>query len=929
MNQGKFLGRIVATAFIGLASLALLDQVVGAEVGRQRVLLDSGWRFFRGEPSGAASAESIGIPIDKWRCAPSAAGVNADAASIAQDIPETQWKDVKIGDDVFKNKPGFMWFTAVLPKFTKPGNTLHFASVDDNATVYLNGFRLLHHEGWQDSFDVPLTSHFRVNSRNRLEILVENLNGPGGIAGPVLLRNGTETVVSGPAKLSYDDSNWRKVHLPHDYIVEGTFSPTADGNHGYLPIVPAWYRKSFSIPASDKGKSLWVDFDGVYRDSNVWLNGHYLGLHQSGYTSFRYDISSAAIYGGKNVLSVSVDPRRTEGWWYEGGGIYRHVWLNVANRIHVAPWGTFVSSQLPEPSASGKSLSSLLSIQTKVVNASTSTANCIVVSTVLDSENHMVAVARGRVSIRAGVDQTVFQHAPVVHPKLWSLQSPYLYHLQTTVQMGGQLIDTTTTNFGIRTIRFDPASGFYLNGKSVKIQGVCNHQDFIGVGIAVPDTLEAWRVRKLKALGANAWRMSHNPPTPELLDACDRLGMLVMDENRKVGDSPSNLADLTSMIKRDRNHPSIIIWSMCNEEWNTQGTQEGAVIFSHMMQAVRKFDTTRPISCAQSNTSTWGHGFSTVEDLQGCNYGGGTDYDRVHATLPKLPVFGSETASTLTTRGEYANDKVNSYVSSYNMTDGAWKPIADRSYMAGGFVWTGFDYKGEPTPYTWPCINSHFGILDMCGFPKDNYYYYQSWWKTKPIVHLMPHWNWAGHEGENIRVIAFSNADRVELFLNGTSLGSKKMPRYEHLEWTVPYQPGILSAKGYSGTGRLIAADIDETTGPPAAVRLVTDRKLLSDDGEDIIPVEVDVVDSQGRIVPTASNEVQFKVSGSGSIAGVGNGNPSDHSPDKGKTRRAFNGKCMVLVGSVDRPGPIELSAISSGLKPAKLELRALRDAHN
>jgi len=474
----------------------------------------------------------------------------------------------------------------------------------------------------------------------------------------------------------------------------------------------------------------------------------------------------------------------------------------------------------------------------------------------------------------------------------------------------------------VRTIRFDADKGFFLNGKPVKVQGTCNHQDFVGVGIGVPDSLQYWRVRQLQAMGSNAWRMSHNPPTPALLDACDELGMLVMDENRHVGDSEENLADLASMVLRDRNHPSIIIWSMCNEEWGTQGSPQGAHIFSHMMDKVHQLDTTRPVSCAQSDVNTWGKGFSSVEDLQGCNYGSGRDYDRVHAASPKKPVYGSETASTLTTRGEYADDRRRAFVTSYNMTDGTWKPIADRPWMFGAFPWTGFDYKGEPTPYGWPCINSHFGILDMCGFPKDNYYYYQSWWKTQPVVHVMPHWNWPGKEGQDIRVVAFSNCARVELLLNGQSLGAKAMPKNEHLEWRVKYASGELVAKGFDANGKVTATDTVQTAGAAAALRLSTQRPTLIADGEDVSPVKVEVLDDKGRVVPTADNLVAFQVTGAGATAGVGNGNPSDHDPDQADNRRAFNGLCMVVVRAGQQPGDIEVKATAPGLKPASLSLK-------
>ncbi|MBV9124814.1 MAG: DUF4982 domain-containing protein [Planctomycetes bacterium] len=729
---------------------------------------------------------------------------------------------------------------------------------------------------------------------------------------------------SDPAAPDYDDHEWRTVHLPHDFLIEGKFSSQADARHGSLPTTTGWYRLTFDLPASDQGKSLWIDFDGVYRDSQVWLNGQSLGRHASGYTSFRFDITSQAHYGGRNVLAVHVDPTHFEGWWYEGGGIYRHLWLDVADPVHLAPWSTFVSSQLPEPGPSGKAKEAVLTITTTITNTTQKEATCTLFQDVRDPDGQRLAMLADPVKVPAGQSLVKTHMVPLDTPRLWSLETPHLYRLISTIHRDGKVVDGEETPFGIRTIRFDPNQGFFLNGKLVKIQGTCNHQDFIGVGIAVPDSLEFWRVRKLQEMGANAWRMSHNPPTPALLDACDQLGMLVMDENRHLGDSEENLAEVANMVQRDRNHPSIIMWSMCNEE-PLEGTEKGAQIFTHMRDVVRRYDTTRPVTTAMHRApTTWGKGFSLVEDLQGCNYGSGADYDRFHRAFPKQPMFGSETASTKTTRGEYADNKEKVFVSSYNLTDRSWSQVADRPWMGGSFVWTGFDYKGEPTPYQWPCINSHFGILDMCGFPKDNYYYYLSWWKTAPIVHLMPHWNWPGKEGQNMRVIAFSNCAKVELFLNGKSLGIQDMPRNGHLEWTVRYAPGTLSAKGYDAAGKVTATDTVETTGAPAALRLRTDRTKLTADGEDVTPVEVEILDAQGRVVPTADNLVTFEVTGAGRVAGVGNGNPGDHDPDQANYRHAFNGLCMVVVGAKEKPGAIQLKATAPGLKGATLDLEAV-----
>jgi beta-galactosidase len=441
-------------------------------------------------------------------------------------------------------------------------------------------------------------------------------------------------------------------------------------------------------------------------------------------------------------------------------------------------------------------------------------------------------------------------------------------------------------------------------------------------------------------MGSNAYRCSHNPVASELLDACDKLGMLVMDENRHLGDTYSGktprgtpatqLTDLSAMVRRDRNHPSIIMWSICNEE-GLQGTPDGGRIARAMKARVDELDGTRPVTAAMNGGHGDPGGFTGILDMEGYNYNPG-GYTWFHEHFPQIPLFGSETGSTVSTRGIYENDPKRGYVSAYDVNfpgwaqtaEAAWQPIADRPYVAGGFVWTGFDYKGEPTPYGWPCINSHFGILDECGFPKDNFWYYLSVWGDKPMVHILPHWNWAGKEGQPISVWCYSNCDRVELFLNGESLGSKDMPRNGHLEWSVPYAPGKLEAKAYRGD-TLEASDVVETTGEPAALRLKTDRSVIAADGEDVTMVEVAVVDAQGRVVPTADNMISFKVSGAGAVAGVGNGDPSSHESDVLPFRKAFSGLCMVIVKAKENPGNIRLLATSIDLKSAALTLKSLK----
>lgn len=884
---------------------------------RSRLLFDAGWRFRMEPPSTARS----GAVVTGWRCADASA---ADVAPAAPAFDDSAWKPVKVGDDVFQGRVGYAWFRAVLPSARYSRRVLSFASVDDIGDVYVNGIKLTHHEGWDDPFDVPVDAAWKPAGRNVVAVLVQNTAGPGGLYGSVTLGAAGNGTLADP---NADDGKWRKVHLPHDYVVEGPIDNPADSSHGGYTLAPAWYRKTFTVPASDRGKCIWIDFDGAYRDARVYLNGEFLGEHPSGYTSFRFDLTGKLRFGQKNVLAVRIDPRAHEGWWYEGGGIYRHVWLNIASPLHVAPWGAFVTSSVTHIGEA--QAEAALSISTQVVDAQAS-AGAVLTSRILDSGGAVVAQAKSIIAVRRGTPLNVTQTALVKRPHLWSLEAPYLYRLDSVVSVAGAVVDATQTPFGIRTIRFDAEKGFFLNGKHVKIQGVCNHQDFAGVGVAVPDSLEAWRVAKLKAMGCNGWRMSHNPPTPELLDACDRLGMLVMDENRHLGDTygskaslttaSTDLSDLESMVLRDRNHPSIILWSMCNEE-NIQGTPQAAAIFKAMAAKVRQFDASRPISCAMNQGWFEPDGIASTEDLLGVNYNYNV-FDRFHAMHPAMPIYASETASTVSARGEYGPSQAAGYVNCYHMTDSSWIPVATRDFVAGSFAWTGFDYKGEPSPFKWPNINSNFGILDMCGFPKDNFYYYKSWWTDRPVVHLLPHWNWRGQEGQPIRVIAFSNCQSVELFLNGKSLGSQDMPRNGHLQWSVPYQAGALTAKGSTG-GKVVAQDTVETTGDPAAIEIKADRTVLAADGEDVIPVEADIVDSRGRVVPGAANRVLFTIAGAGQIAGTGNGDPVDHEPDTGSERNAFNGKCLVVIRATEVRGPIRLTAKSDGLAPASLSLQA------
>ena len=731
---------------------------------------------------------------------------------------------------------------------------------------------------------------------------------------------------------SYDDRQWQPVQLPHDYVLDGagsSYSSTNDRSHGYLPVQMAWYRKRFIIPQSDEGKILRLEFDGVFRDSQVWLNGRFLGSHPSGYTPFQYDITKTAQCGTENVIVVRVDPRQFEGWWYEGGGIYRHVALAATDPVHVATWGTFVTSIVPNGNQSADAEAEV-TIQTTVKNDGVIPARCSVVSEIFGPDGHRIKTVTNEDVVASDGEHEVVQQTVLQHPRLWCIESPQLYQLHTTILRDGRPVDFTTTTFGIRTIRFDADKGFFLNGHHVEIKGTACHQDFAGVGIAVPDSLQSWRVRQLKKMGCNAWRTAHNPPSVALLDACDRLGMLVMDENRHLGDSyrhhspkettATNLTDLACMIQRDRNHPSIIMWSMCNEE-GLQGTPEGARIASAMVEVVHRYDRTRPITSAM-NRGWRLPGIADVEDIIGVNYNY-TAFDGIHQVHPDKAMFGSEDTNDKTSRGEYVDDPTNGWRSCYNLSEKGWLPMVTRPFMAGSFTWTGFDYKGEPNPYGWPDISNNTGLLDVCGFPKDKCYYFESCWSDKPMVHLVPGcWNWPGKEGQSIRVLAFSNAERVELFLNGRSLGAQTMPGDAHLEWEVPYQPGQLVAKGYRNN-KVVATDMVETAGAPARIQLSPDRTTLHADGEDAVVVPVSILDAKGRVVPNTTNRVYFHLTGDGRIMGVGNGNPSDHDADKADQRNAFHGHCMAVIQAGSHLGVLQLTVASPGLTSVRISFQA------
>ena len=736
------------------------------------------------------------------------------------------------------------------------------------------------------------------------------------------------------SKGKFDDSKWRTLNLPHDWAVELPFvHDDVQQSHGYKPIgrrypetSVGWYRREFEIPVSDLGRRIAVEFDGAFRDVLVFVNGCFIGRNDNGYAPFRFDLTDFLSYGAKNYIVARVDASFGDGWFYEGAGIYRHVWLTKTDALHLGKWESTVRTAVSRGSA-------LLTLGAMITNEGKQAENARVSWQILDAAGKTVATAEAPAQSVAVDGSVAFAAtAKLANPALWSVDAPNLYSAMVTVEVGGKPRDAERVSFGMRTAVFDADKGFFLNGKSVKIQGACNHQDHAGVGAALPDRLQWFRLGVLREMGCNAVRTSHNMPTPEWVEGCDRMGMMMMCETRQMSSSPEGLAQLEAMVKRYRNSPSIILWSIGNEEWQLQSeeAEQGAKIGAAMVRRCHELDPTRVVSAAVNGSNE--KGVSDAFDIVGFNYNLKAP-DDYHKKNPKRPIYGSETASAISTRGVYSTDPLRNTLSAYDVNNPGWGEQAEewwkfygtREWEAGGFAWTGFDYRGEPTPYGWPSINSQFGIVDMCGFPKDTFFYYKAWWGKDPVLHLFPHWNFEGREGGEIPVWAHSNLDEVELFVNGKSLGSQKVPRLGHVEWKVKYEPGFIEARG-SKDGKIVLTEKRETTGPAVAIRLTADRTEIDADGEDVAILNVEALDKEGRPVPTAGNFIGFKVSGEGALIGVGNGDPNCQESDKEPKRSLFNGLAQVIVQSTRRPGEIHVEAVKEGwdgpeLTPAKLAI--------
>ena len=779
----------------------------------------------------------------------------------------------------------------------------------------------------------------------------------------------------GPYSLDFDKTKWNRewkaVDLPHDWVVDLPFCSTASHSHGYKTVGHAypqtsvgWYRKTFEIPADDDGKHISLQFDGIFRNADIWVNGFWLGKEPSGYATQVYDISEYLNYGGRNVVAVRVDASLEEGWFYEGAGIYRHVWLDKTAPVHIAPFGTFVHAgfeaahehaahEHAAPEAKDTHAApyshATITIHATIRNSGVSAASCSLRHTLLDAEGQAVASASTPAAeVLAKADAPSSSTITIDNPHLWSPSDPYLYTVRTEVLQNSSVVDTYCTVIGLRDAVFDPDRGFVLNGKRLEIRGVNQHQDHPGVGTAIPDALQIWRLRQLKKYGVNAIRTSHNPATPELLDACDRLGILVLEENRLTGVNQEHRRLLQRMIERDRNHPSVILWSVGNEEWALEWNDKGRRICESMREFCHRLDPTRPMTVATSS----GPNILEGADVAGYNYLMQNDIDGQRIKYPQRPAVGTEETTGCGTRGVYFDDRASRRMASLNRTpdqrDGSLNVIGrglkfyrERPWLAGLFFWTGFDYRGEANPLVFPATGSEFGILDYCGFPKDEAWVLKSWWTDEPVLHILPHWNLRGHEGDTVCIWVYSNCDEVALRVNGKSLGRKKMEWGGYLSWDAVYKPGKVVATGYRN-GRKVMTQVLETTGDASMVMVDADRTELSADGRDVAVCTIKLVDAKGRFVPDACLDLQLTVSGPVRILGVGNGDPAWQAPERPQdpgartfTVRSFNGLAQVLLqsggasdlglgsGSAPAAGSGSAPILSSSSGPATLTVSA------
>ncbi|HEX5685166.1 MAG TPA: beta-galactosidase GalA [Ideonella sp.] len=724
----------------------------------------------------------------------------------------------------------------------------------------------------------------------------------------------------------FDDSGWRRLDLPHDWAIENPLDRNENASQGYRARGIGWYRRYVQLPASDRGRHIELQFDGIATHSTVWVNGSVVNRNWSGYNGRSIDITPFLRYGEDvNSIAVRVDAEAQEGWWYEGAGIYRHTWLVKRDTLHIATDGVHANPVQRQ----GRWV---LPVEVQVDNTGEAAREAVLDVIVTGPDGQPVAQRRQPVRVAALDSATARLELSIARPQLWSLQSPQLYRVQTVLRSAGSgptaELDRSELNTGLRSIRFDAERGFFLNGQPVKLQGVCIHQDHAGVGVAVPASIWEFRLRRLKEMGVNAIRFAHNAVAPEVMDLTDRLGLLVMNENRNFNPSPDYMAQLEWLVRRDRNRPSVILWSLFNEE-PLQATEQGREMARRMAAVVKRLDPTRPVTAGMHDGLFGERNAAQVVDVVGINYQVWA-YDRFHRENPGRPLTSSEDTSAYMTRGAWRSDRQAQVLSSEDEEPSswgqthreAWRHIAERPFMAGAFVWSGIDYHGEPTPFEWPSASTFFGAIDLAGFPKAAFYIRQAHWlKDRTVVKVLPHWNWRGREGQPVKVMVASNAPRVRLLLNGHVVGERPVDPIDMVSFDVPYAPGRLEAVALYGT-RELGRDAVLTSGEPARLVLTPDRHELAGDGRDAVPVTVSAVDAEGRPVPTANLKVSFDVGGAGALIGVGNGDPNSHESSKAPERSLFNGLAQVILqGRRDAQGALTLRASAPGLQPAEAVL--------
>lgn len=929
-----------------LISSLILTLISGCSGPREPIRsqsFDSDWLFYAGDADGAEKPEyidsswlKVDVPHD-WSIEGLARSEVSDAPELQ--IVEGEWKFSR-GDNRQWKAPGFndnSWQAVKLPstweehsnytqdnvfgwfrrELVVPADLqgkdvyIDLGKIDDADETFFNGVKVggLGHfppnfvSAW-DIFRYYKVPHEIINYKGKNSIAVRVFDG---IMGGGIYNKGTK-------------------------VTEGPFESTCQGGSGagYINAGTGWYRKEFNLSENTHDKRVFIEFDGVYMNSMIWINGVNLGSRPYGYSSFQYELTPYLKFGNKkNVLAVRCDVQQPCSRWYSGAGIYRHVRLMITDSIHIAQWGTYITT--PEVSEN----EATVCIETKIQNQSNTVRQVTIETVIVDDNGREVGKNSSIKNVKAD-SVSIFKHLlKVPKPKLWSLEKPCLYRAESKVIVNNKTVDSGVTPFGIRTFEFTTDKGFFLNGKHVSINGVCLHHDLGCLGSAVHARAIERQLEIMKSMGCNAIRTSHNPPAPEFLDLCDRMGFLVMDESFDEWIRSKTMfgygqffdewseRDMTDMIHRDRNHPSIILWSIGNEI-PEQDNANAFEMSKRLTDICHKEDPTRPVTSA-CNTPEFAlkSGFSKPLDVLGLNYS--LPYYRI--LQGKMKLIGSETSSAVSTRGEYnlvldngkikISNELKNQCSSYNdsTAESTFKAIKRAPWVAGQFAWTGFDYLGEPSPFSWPSVSSYFGIVDLCGFPKDRYYLYQSQWTDKPMVHILPHWNWQGFEGQEIPVLCYSNCESVELFLNGKSLGEKKFSETKdlHLLWMVPYSPGTLRAIAKINGKQLCITEI-QTADAPAKIMLSADRNEINADGKDLSYIKVEIVDQKGHVCPNADNLVKFKINDNGVIAGVDNGNPISHEYFKAVERKAFHGLCLAVVQSKHIRGAISLSAESEGL---------------